>query len=69
MVSHNTYHLISIFLTLDKVYLLMATPLDLEYGVAPLGPPAPAQLPSPTYNFKTIERILGNHRLLSHLDS
>ena len=34
MVSHNTYHLISIFLTLDKVYLLMATPLDLEYGVS-----------------------------------
>ena len=23
----------------------------------------------PTYDFKTIEKIFGNHRLLSHLDS
>ena len=32
-----------LFLTLDEVYLLTATPPDLERGVAPLGPPAPAQ--------------------------
>ena len=34
-----------LLLTLDKGYLLMATPPDLERGVAPLSPPAPAQLP------------------------
>ena len=28
-----------------KGYLLMATPSDLEHGVAPLGPPAPTQPP------------------------
>ena len=33
------------FLTLDKGYLLTATPPDIEHGVAPLGPPAPTQLP------------------------
>ena len=33
---------LSLLLTLDEVYLLMATPLDLECGVAPLGPPVPA---------------------------
>ena len=32
-----------LLLTLDKGYLLMAAPPDLERGVAP-GPPAPAQL-------------------------
>ena len=32
-------------LTLDEEYLLTATPPDLEPGVAPLGPPAPMQLP------------------------
>ena len=31
-----------LLLTLDEVYLLMAAPLDLECGVAPLGPPVPA---------------------------
>ena len=31
--------------TLDEGYLLMTTPPDLEHGVAPLGPPAPTQLP------------------------
>ena len=30
-------------LTLDEGYLLTAAPPDLECGVAPLGPPAPAQ--------------------------
>ena len=30
--------------TLDKGYVLMAAPPDLERGVAPLGPPVPAQL-------------------------
>ena len=32
-----------LLLTLDERYLLMATHTDLERGVAPLGPPAPAQ--------------------------
>ena len=38
-----------LLLTLDEGYLLTATPPDLEYGVAPLGPPAPTQplLPGP----------------------
>ena len=34
-----------LLLTLDEVYLLTATPPDLEHGVAPLGPPALAQPP------------------------
>ena len=33
-----------LLLTFDEGYLLMATPPDLESGVAPLGPPVPAQL-------------------------
>ena len=32
-----------LLLPLDKGYLLTAAPSDLECGVAPLGPPAPAQ--------------------------
>ena len=32
-------------LTLDEGYLLTAAPPNLERGVAPLGPPAPAQPP------------------------
>ena len=32
-----------LLLTLDKGYLLTTAPPDLECGVAPLGPPAPAQ--------------------------
>ena len=32
-----------LLLTLDEGYLLTAAPLDLERGVAPLGPPAPTQ--------------------------
>ena len=32
-----------LLLTLDEEYLLMAAPLDLERGVAPLGPFAPMQ--------------------------
>ena len=31
--------------TLDEAYLLTATPPYLECGIAPLGPPAPAQPP------------------------
>ena len=31
-----------LLLTLDEGYLLIATPPDLELGVAPLGPPVPA---------------------------
>ena len=34
-----------LLLTLDEGYLLTATPLDLERGIAPLGPPAPMQPP------------------------
>ena len=32
-----------LLLTLDKGYLLTATPPDLEHGIAPLDPPAPVQ--------------------------
>ena len=32
-----------LLLTLDEWYLLTAAPPDLERGVAPLGPPVPAQ--------------------------
>ena len=45
MPSHNTYHLTWVSFTLDEGYLLTATPPDLERGVAPLGLPAPVQLP------------------------
>ena len=41
--SRNTYHLTWVSLTLDEGYLLTAAPPDLERGVAPLGPPVPAQ--------------------------
>ena len=34
-----------LLLTLDKEYLLTAAPPDLEHGVSPLSPPAPAQPP------------------------
>ena len=34
-----------LLLTLDEGYLLTAAPPDVERGVAPLGPPAPAQPP------------------------
>ena len=43
MPSCNTYRLTWVFLTLEEGYLLMAAPPDLECGVAPLGPPLPAQ--------------------------
>ena len=45
MPSCNTYRLICVFLTLDEGYLLTTAPPDLECGIAPLGPPAPAQPP------------------------
>ena len=32
-----------LFLTLDERYLLTATVPDLQHGIAPLGPPVPAQ--------------------------
>ena len=32
-----------LLLTLDEEYILMGAPPDLEGGVAPLGPPVPAQ--------------------------
>ena len=34
-----------LLLTLDEGYLLTDTPPDLEHGIAPLGPPSPAQPP------------------------
>ena len=34
-----------LLLTLEEGYLLTAAPPDLECGAAPLGPPAPTQLP------------------------
>ena len=34
-----------LFLTLDEGYLLTATVPDLQRGIAPLGPPVPAQPP------------------------
>ena len=34
-----------LLLTLGEGYLLTAAPPDLEHGVAPLGPPVPAQPP------------------------
>ena len=34
-----------LLLSLDEGYLLTAAPPDLEHGVAPLSPPAPAQPP------------------------
>ena len=34
-----------LLLTLDEKYLLTAAPSDLERGIVPLGPSAPAQLP------------------------
>ena len=45
MPSCNTYRLIWVSLTLDEGYLLTATPPDLQCGIAPLGPPVPAQPP------------------------
>ena len=45
MPSCNTYRLTWVSLILDEGYLLTAAPPDLEHGVAPLGPPAPAQPP------------------------
>ena len=43
MPSRNTYRLTWVSLTLDVGYLLTDPRPDLEHGVAPLGPPAPAQ--------------------------
>ena len=45
MTSLSAYHLTWVSFTLDEGYLLTAAPPDLERGVAPLGPPAPAQPP------------------------
>ena len=43
MPSRNTYHLTWVCPTFKEGYLLTAAPPDLEGGVAPLGPPVPAQ--------------------------
>ena len=45
MPSCNTYRLTWVSLTLDEGYVLTTAPPDLERGIAPLGPPAPAQSP------------------------
>ena len=45
-----------LLLTLDEEYLLMAAPPDLERGVAPLGPPAPPQLPLLGHGFAPGDR-------------
>ena len=45
MPSRNAYRLTRVSLTLDEGYLLTAAPPDLEGGVAPFRPPAPAQQP------------------------
>ena len=45
MPSCNTYHLTWVSLTLDEAYLLTTAPLDIESGIAPLGPPVPVQPP------------------------
>ena len=67
MPSRNTYHLTWVSLTLDVGYLkryskaqpLLLTldevaPPDLECGVAPFSPPAPAQLPLLKYPYLII---------------
>ena len=43
---------------LGRGYLLTAAPPDLELGVAPLGPPAPAQLPLLGHGVVAEPRIL-----------
>ena len=43
MPSCNTYRLTWVSLTLGMGYLLTAALPDLQRGIAPLGPPAPAQ--------------------------
>ena len=43
-------------LTLDEGCVLMAAPPDLEHGVAPLGPPAPPQLPLLGHGFAPGDR-------------
>ena len=45
MPSCNTYRLIWVSLTLDEGYLLTTAIPDLQRGIAPLGPPTPAQPP------------------------
>ena len=60
----------SLLLTLDEGYLLMAAPPDLERGVAPLGPPVPAQqllLGGGLLNLNSIESVMpSNHLILCH---
>ena len=60
----------SLLLTLDDGYLLMAAPPDLERGVAPLGPPVPAQQPllgGGLLKLNSIESVMpSNHLILCH---
>ena len=43
MPSCNACRLTWVSLTLEEGYFLTAAPPDLEFGIAPLGPPAPEQ--------------------------
>ena len=45
-----------LLLTLDEEYLLTVAPPDLECGVAPLGPPAPAQPTSKEWRLRRSRR-------------
>ena len=45
-----------LLLTLEKGYLLIAGPPDLERGIAPLGPPAPSQPPLLGHGFAGLSR-------------
>ena len=45
-----------LLLTVNEGYLLTATPPDLERGVAPLGPPTPAQ---PLNEVLSLKKIIG----------
>ena len=55
-----------LLLTLDKGYLLMATPPDLERGVAPLGPPAPTPI-AYIYRIFFIQSFLSGHLCAFHV--
>ena len=53
-----------LLLTLDKGYLLTAVLRDLQRGIAPLGPPAPAQPHSLLKLISTELVMLSNHLIL-----
>ena len=77
--SRNTYCLTWVSLTLDEGYLLTAAPPDLGHGVAPLGPPAPAQPPLLGCGVAPLSKLIGhkyknadngtNLKVMTNLDS